>query len=198
MNYNPDQHDAIREGLRQFAQMTHQTAQYPKDQAATYLACGLVGEFGELQDKHSHREEANTADWLYQMTYESGDIWWYVCQIIEVVLCKPFEDFAGDVLINAPKIERSHSYHYVDHALFYGQMWTYLPQVAEYSKKIARNGPSESLISKLEQSLIEVLRILIVMDFFIGRNPMIVMNMCSMKLLDRLDRNVIKSEGDTR
>ena len=183
--------------LSHYQQFTDKTAQYP--QGMVYVTLGLVGELGELKQK---LEELDSDASLSEeeksgIAGEAGDVFWYVaraCQELEL----PLGMILGHAFMGpgAPKKgECGSEVHYRGFNSSDG--WVDVCALAENTKKLVRDGkPIDHTVAL--NALISSVRMTAALCFRSGIDPMQAMSKNMDKLSSRLERGVIKGDGDRR
>lgn len=175
----------VANALDEYQQFTERTAVYPAMLAVPYLALGLGDEAGELLEKVAqfgmHKVDATLA--------EVGDVTWYLAQFLlrrGVKLSTAYErirelppvEHEATVIAVACDIS-------IACALIQGRV-----------KKELRDGTvNEGAVLNYAA---RVLRSLDTLSRTLGSNLTLVVEHNRVKLLDRLERNAIKGEGDAR
>lgn len=177
---------AIHAALDDYQQFTLTTAQYPEALATPYLALGLGDEAAEVAEKIIIHETKQTL--FVMVRSEIGDVLWYLAQLLLRFDIKLSEAY-----------ERSKSTGFDFESTLRGSAYSLMVlsgMIQGRVKKSIRDG-----VDVREQVLHHasaMLRLLDCMATACGGSLVVVMLDNKSKLLDRLERNAIKGEGDVR
>lgn len=175
---------AISDALDEYQQFTERTAVYPMILAVPYLALGLGDEAGELLEKVARFGMRNVDDTLAEV----GDVTWYLAQLLlrrGVPLSAAYErsltiGYEVEAMLLSVAVDVA-----VTCSLIQGRV-----------KKELRDGMVNEAV--VLDYAARVLRSLDTLSRAMGSNLPLVVERNRVKLLDRLERNVLKGEGDKR
>jgi NTP pyrophosphatase (non-canonical NTP hydrolase) len=181
---------SLRNALDSYQLFTVTTAQYPEALAVPYLGLGLGDEAGELLEKiELMTSEGRSAAWgLAHALPEAGDVCWYLAQLLhrlghslgDAYAASQALDPAYPATLNACTVEAV-----IACAGIQGRL-----------KKGLRDGQVDE--ARLLHYAARVLRSLDSIARWFGSTLAVVIAQNQAKLSDRLERNVIKGEGDNR
>lgn len=172
--------NAVLKAYDDYQQFTTKTAVYPGALAKPYLALGLGDEAGELLEK------AMGAKLLRPMADECGDVMWYLAQLLLQYDIKLSDCFGG----NSP-------------LKFHADLHSSCSMVAVIASKMQGRVKKEirdgiDVRAKLIQYANELMRVLDSICVVLATTLLEIIERNKAKLLDRLERNAIKGEGDER
>lgn len=176
---------AVGARLDDYQQFTDRTAVYPQLLAVPYLALGLGDEGGELLEKVVANGLSRENDTLAEV----GDVMWYLAQLMlrrGVMLSTVYER----------SLTLSSSLHTAELGAVANHVVIHCSKLQGRVKKELRDG-SVNEAAVLEYAA-QVMRSLDTIARVLGSNLLFVVERNREKLLDRLERDAIKGEGDAR
>ena len=183
--------------LSEYQKFTDKTAQYP--QGMVYVTLGLVGELGELQSKMVSIEDPQdlTEEETIGLMHEAGDVFWYIARSCQE-LGLQFGLVFGHAMTGGFSPKRNEETGDVEFQGFgCKDAWSDVCALAEKTKKLVRDGRSIDHEVALT-ALISAARIAAATCMKIDVNPMECIAANMEKLSSRLERGVIKGDGDNR
>lgn len=201
-----------------YQETTKKTAMYPKTKpyGVMYVSMGLMGEAGELIEKYRsilHNNNILTEEVQNSLKSEIGDVFWYISQIcnelnlnlfsivtlnisIEVDQVSQIENLILNTINQNSVVAKAENIYETCFDLI-----ILVSKIIEKIKKVIRNKNGEfetddlNIISEYLHELIIKLMLLIKS---LNLKTYDVLNSNVQKLMSRLERGVIKSEGDNR
>jgi hypothetical protein len=179
---------AIEDALDEYQQFTQRTAVYPEALATPYLALGLGDEVGEVLEKVVALFRNNSQAKRDAVASEVGDVMWYLAQLLLRLECP-----LGDVWRGAQSLPTEFEASFIGAA---NEACIATSGLQGRIKKQLRDGSLD--LAKTYQLACRLVLALQALTAYCGSNLTIVVCQNRAKLEDRLARNVIKGEGDTR
>lgn len=181
---------AFADALNDYQNWTATTAVYPEALTMPYLGLGLGDEAAELVEKMQMMTlEGRSVGWgIANVLPEAGDVMWYLAQLL---LHRGHS--LGRVYEQAMALEVEYQ---ASLTLVVTEVTIACGGLQGRLKKELRDGQVDE--ARILHYAARVLRALDSIARWYGSNLILVMHQNRSKLSDRLERNVIKGEGDAR